>query len=239
VAGFEVIPAIDVRAGVLARLTGGDPGSLERLGGDPMELAARYVEAGARWLHVVDLDIALGGHSSGFDMLERICRLPVLVEAGGGLSGEGVAAALERGAARAILGSAAHLHPEAVPAAVAAHGDRLAVAVDVREGRIAPRGTALRGPALRDVLALMAELRPSLLVYTDAARDGSLAGPDTEGLALVSAATEIPVLASGGVRSLDDVRALRAMWPAVAGVIVGRALHEGAFTVGEALAATA
>lgn len=238
-AGFEVIPALDVRDGFLARLTGGDPGSLERLGGDPMELAGRYVEAGARWLHLVDLDAALGGPSSGLEVLERVCRLPVLVEAGGGLSTDGVAAALERGAARAILGAAAHLHPEAVRGAVAAHGDRVAVALDVRDGHIAPRGTALRGPALPDVLALMAEVRPSLLVYTDSTRDGSLAGPDIEALALVSAAAGIPVLASGGVRSLDDVRELAAMWPGVAGVIVGRALQDGAFTIGEALAATA
>ena len=234
---FEVIPAIDLRGGRMARMRGGDPSTIETVDRDPVELLESWAAAGVRWVHLVDLDAAREGAVPRFDLAAAAAGLGLLVEAGGGLSARGVSAALEQGATRAVLGAAALLEPGEVERAVAAHAGRVAIAVDVRAGVVFPRGTGLAGPPLDVALRRLAEARPSLVVFTDAGRDGGLAGPDPGALARVADATGVPVLASGGVRSAADVRALAALHPHVVGVIVGRALHDRLLTIDEALAA--
>ena len=234
---FEVIPAVDVSRGGVARLVGGDPSSLEHSQGDPVEMVRAWIADGARWVHVVDLDAALSSEPGNLDLLARVCALDVRVEAGGGLSEAGVAAALDHGASRAVLGAAALLEPGTVERAVARHGERVAVGLDVRNGVVAPRGTDREGPSAEDAIQRVAAARPAVVVYTEAARDGTMRGVDAAAVARVAAALGVPVIASGGVGSLDDLRALAALYPAAAGAIVGRALHTGAFSLGDALAA--
>jgi len=234
---FEVIPAVDVSQGSVARLVGGDPSSLELAGVDPERIIRAWIGEGATWVHVVDLDAAVSGELGNLDLLERVCALDVRVEAGGGLSEDGVGAVLDRGATRAVLGSAALLEPDVVERAVAEHGERLAVGLDVRAGVVAPRGTRLVGPPVGDAIRRIAGARPACVVYTEAARDGTMAGVDAATLQGAARSLGVPMIASGGVASLDDVRALAALYPAVAGAIVGRALHAGAFSLAEALAA--
>jgi len=234
---FEVIPAIDLQGGRVARMTRGDRSSVRHLDLDPLELVAEWRDSGARWVHVVDLDAALQGGSANAATLEAVARLGVRVEAGGGLSEEGVAQALAHGASRAVLGAAALLRPGVVERVVAAYGERVAVGLDVRAGRVSPRRTGEVGPPIEEALERVAAARPALLVYTDADRDGALAGPDLEGLAAAAAATGVPLLSSGGVRSVADVAALARLHPSVSGVIVGRAIQDGLVSVREALAA--
>jgi phosphoribosylformimino-5-aminoimidazole carboxamide ribotide isomerase len=233
---FDVIPALDLARGRLARLTRGDPDSLTLRSDDPLALAERYATAGARIIHVVDLDAALTGVAGNLDVLERICDLPVLVEAGGGLTADGVEEALARGADRAVLGAASLADPAALEAAIERYGPRIGVAVDVQGGRIRPRGGDDAGPSLDEALAKLARIRPAFLVYTDVDRDGSMAGPDLTGLVHAIERTDLPVVASGGVRSIGDLRALAELMPPLAGAIVGRALHEGRLRLEDGLA---
>jgi phosphoribosylformimino-5-aminoimidazole carboxamide ribonucleotide (ProFAR) isomerase len=234
---FELLPAIDLHGGRLARMTRGDRSTIEALERDPLDVLRAWSEAGARWVHVVDLDAALDGAPANLHLLGAAARLGLRVEAGGGLSEEGVAAALGNGATRAVLGAAALLDPGTVERAVAANGERLAVGLDVRGDAVAPRGTDAVGPPVEEALRRLAAARPALIVFTDADRDGVMAGPDLRALVWVAESTGVPVLASGGVRSAADVRSLAALHPSVAGVIVGRALADGALTIDEALAA--
>jgi phosphoribosylformimino-5-aminoimidazole carboxamide ribonucleotide (ProFAR) isomerase len=232
---FEVIPAIDLQGGRVARMTRGDRLSVRHLDLDPLRLVAEWRDAGARWVHLVDLDAALTGAIADTQTLRAVGDLGLKVEAGGGLSEEGVAAALAGGASRAVLGAAAFLREGVVERVVAAHGDRVAVGLDVRGGRVAPRATEETGPTVSEALERVVAAGPGLLVYTDADRDGALAGPDLAGLA-AAAAAGIPVLASGGVRSAADVASLARLQPSLAGVVVGRAIQEGLLTLREALA---
>jgi phosphoribosylformimino-5-aminoimidazole carboxamide ribonucleotide (ProFAR) isomerase len=236
---FDVIPAIDLRGGRLARMPRGDPAALHEVPGDPHEVARGLVEAGARWLHVVDLDAALGGQPRNLVVLAAISRLPVSVQAGGSLSPEAAEAVLEAGAARVVLGAAILADREALRAAIGRFGDRAGVAVDVRDGRIAPRGGIGGGPTLAEALDAVAEAGPAFVTFTDVDRDGSRTGPDLRQLAVVAEGVPCPVYLSGGVATLDDLRVLAAARPPPAGVIVGRALQDGAFTLAEAHAAVA
>ncbi len=235
---FDLFPALDVKDGRLASLVRGDPGTLETFEGDPFEAARRLVAAGAAWLHLVDLNAALEGRPANLDLLERVSGLPVRVQAGGGLSVEGARAALDRGAARAVVSAAAADREEAA-ALIRSHPERVAVGVDVRGDRLAPRGGRSVEAPLGPVLDWLASLSPppAAVVWTDVARDGAMAGPDLQGLRRAAALTGLPVVASGGVRSLEDLRALAAAGADVAGAVVGRALREGAFTLEEALGA--
>ena len=234
---FEVLPAIDLQGGRVARMTRGDRSTIEHLDLDPLSLVSGWRDAGARWVHLVDLDAPIHGVWMSTEILRAVPALGVRVEAGGGLIEEGVAQVLGRGADRAVLGAAAFLEPDdVVERVVARHGDRVAVGLDVRGGRVAPRGSGRTGPPVEEALDRIAAARPALLVYADANRDGALAGPDLEGLAAATSAG-VPVLASGGVRSAADVAALAQLRPALAGVIVGRAIQDGRLTVQEAFAA--
>jgi phosphoribosylformimino-5-aminoimidazole carboxamide ribonucleotide (ProFAR) isomerase len=233
---FEIIPSFDLWAGRPARMRGGDPGSIEELPGDPLELARRWVDAGARWLHVADLDAAVSGVPRNLDLLARIAELEVRLQAGGSLSPEAAGQALARGADRAVLGASLLSNPAALASAMARHGDRVGVAIDVREDRIMARGSSDVGPSVADALDILAEVRPAFATFTSLRGVGAASGPDLEGLAAV-ARTGVPVLTSGGIRSLDDLRSLAEVQPPLAGAIVGRALHDDVFTYADAVAA--
>jgi phosphoribosylformimino-5-aminoimidazole carboxamide ribotide isomerase len=239
VSPFEVIPAIDVMGGRLVRLAKGDPASLHVFPEDPVEVALRFVEQGTRWLHFVDLDAAFSGGAANVELLARLAELPVRLQAGGGLRPEEAARALEVGADRAIVGAASLDDRPAVEEAIASLGDRIAVGLDVRGGRIVPRGSGRPGPPLRQTVAWLDDAGCARFVYTDVNRDGALTGPDLEGLRELAAVTDRPILASGGVASLDDLRRLAALGPPIEGAVVGRALYEDGLELGEALRAVA
>jgi phosphoribosylformimino-5-aminoimidazole carboxamide ribonucleotide (ProFAR) isomerase len=234
-APFEIFPAVDVAAGKLARLLSGV--ELRTYEEGPVDAAGRMAAAGAHWIHFVDLDAALGHGPLNLHLLDRITALPgIRVQAGGGLDADGVAVALAHQADRAILGAAALTGgADVVAPVIREHGRRVGIGLDVRQGRLAPRGSRLLGPPVDELLIELARLKPAFVVYTDAERDGTMAGPDLEGLASVAEASGVPVVASGGVGSLADIRAIAGV-PGVEGAVVGRALHDGAFTLEEALA---
>jgi len=234
---FEIIPAIDVLGGRAVRLAAGQRDAVTLEGGDPVELARRFASEGASRLHLVDLDGAFSGVPS-FALVERVSRaggLPLQV-GGGYRTLEAVATALDAGAERVMVGTAA-LTPGFLEQGVERFGDSLVVAVDVRDGRVVVEGWTEASELTPGGLAQRcAALGVARLLVTSAARDGSLAGPD---LALVEdiAPAGIPVLAAGGIASLDDLRALEQR--GCEGAVVGSALLAGRFTLAEALAATA
>jgi phosphoribosylformimino-5-aminoimidazole carboxamide ribotide isomerase len=234
-----LLPAVDIRDGRAVRLRQGRFEDETVYADEPLEAARSFVDAGARWLHVVDLDGARDGAPASIDHLERIAgELGVPVQYGGGLrSTESIRAALDAGAARVLLGTAAITDPDLLAAAVEEWGERVAVAVDVRGGRVSVSGwteeTDLSAEALIERMQGRGAQR---FVYTNADRDGMLEGVDLEEVTRVAAAVRGNFTISGGVGSLEDLRALRdANLPSLEGVISGKALYEGRFTVEEAL----
>ncbi len=235
---MELFPAIDIRAGRVVRLSQGEAGRETSYHDDPVAQAERFIAAGARWLHLVDLDRAFG---TG-DNLEVLARLAagaagrVHIQVGGGIrSLEALHAVLDLGIGRAVLGTAAVIDPELVPQAIAAAGpDRIAIGLDTRQGRVAIRGWVETTELYADDLCRRV-LREGArtIIYTDVSRDGMLTGPDLEG-AIRLQGLGAAVIASGGVATLDDLRAVKAA--GLSGAIVGRALYEGQFTPEEALA---
>jgi phosphoribosylanthranilate isomerase len=236
---LQLLPAVDVAGGRAVHLVQGVAGS-EKHVGDPIEAARRWQRAGAAWIHLVDLDAAFGrGHNR--DLLARIvAELDVDVELSGGIGDdESLAAAMATGCRRVTIGTAALGRPEWCARAIAAHGDRVAVALDVRGRTLAARGGTGDGGDLDEVLARLDGEGCARYVVTDVDRDGMLGGPNLDLLRDVCAATDRPVVASGGVTTLDDIRALMALVPlGVEGAIAGTALHEGRFTLEDALALT-
>jgi phosphoribosylformimino-5-aminoimidazole carboxamide ribotide isomerase len=233
----ELYPAIDLRGGRVVRLTQGDYAAETVYGDDPVAVAIGFADAGASWVHVVDLDAARTGDPVNRPVVRRIasalagrCRL----QTGGGVrTVADVAVLAGAGVARVVMGSAAVQNPELVSAASGIMP--VAVGLDHRHGELAVHGwTAGSGVALADALGSFPDA--SAFVITDITRDGTLGGPDLEGLAAAVAATPVPVVASGGVATLADLTALAGV-PGLAGVITGKALYEGRFTVAEALAA--
>ncbi|MDQ7849810.1 MAG: 1-(5-phosphoribosyl)-5-[(5-phosphoribosylamino)methylideneamino] imidazole-4-carboxamide isomerase, partial [Armatimonadota bacterium] len=226
---MTVIPAIDLRGGRCVRLIRGDPRRERRYDQDPAEAALRWIRAGARWLHVVDLDGAFAGRPVQLQLVAAIARLAagagVQVQAGGGLRTEDdIDAALDAGASRVVIGTAAEALPDQV---LRRYGERLAVAVDARAGGLAVRGwRRVRRTDPLTVARRLAARGVRRFVYTATARDGTLAGPDLAGLRrFLAAVSPLPVIAAGGVARVEDLDALRAL--GVEGVIVGRALYEG------------
>jgi phosphoribosyl isomerase A len=233
-----LLPAVDVAEGRAVRLVQGEAGS-ETSYGDPLDAARQWQAGGAQWVHLVDLDAAFG-RGSNRELLARVVgELDVAVELSGGIRDDAtLEAALATGCARVNLGTAALEQPAWCASAIARFGDRIAVGLDVRGTTLSARGWTQDGGELFDVLARLDAEGCARYVVTDVRRDGTLTGPNLQLLRDVCAATDRPVVASGGVSSLDDLRALATV-AGVEGAIVGKALYAGAFTLPEALAAVA
>jgi phosphoribosyl isomerase A len=233
---LELLPAVDVVAGQAVRLVQGEAGS-ETSYGDPMAAAKAWESDGAEWIHLVDLDAAFGRGSNADLLAEVIRAVDVAVELSGGIRDDAsLERALASGARRVNLGTAALENPDWTARAIARHGDRVAVGLDVRGTTLAARGWTREGGDLWEVLARLDADGCSRYVVTDVTKDGTLRGPNLELLREVCARTSAPVVASGGVSTLADLEALRTLVPlGVEGAIVGKALYAGAFTLPEAL----
>jgi phosphoribosylformimino-5-aminoimidazole carboxamide ribotide isomerase len=231
-ASFEVIPAIDVLEGRCVRLLEGRREQLTIEGGDPAEAAARFAAEGAARLHLVDLDGAFSGHPTP-GLVGGVAAAGIPVQVGGGLRDDGaIQAALDAGASRAIVGTAA-LDPGALTRLADRFGERLVVAVDARDGEVVAEGWVTEtGVAPRELAQACAEAGVRRLLVTATRRDGSLAGPDVDLLGKVLEAG-IPVLAAGGIASIDDLRGLRDL--GCEGAVVGSALWSGRFGLAEAV----
>lgn len=233
---LELLPAVDVVNGQAVRLVQGEAGS-ETGYGDPLENALAWQEAGAEWVHLVDLDAAFD-RGANTELLGRIAReLTIKVELSGGIrDDESLERALEFGATRVNLGTAALENPEWTARAIARHGEAIAVGLDVRGTVLSGRGWTKEGGDIWDVLARLEDAGCARYVVTDVTKDGTLRGPNVELLAEMCKRTSKPVIASGGISSLEDLRVLRELVPAgVEGAIVGKALYAGKFTMAEAL----
>jgi 1-(5-phosphoribosyl)-5-[(5-phosphoribosylamino)methylideneamino] imidazole-4-carboxamide isomerase/N-(5'phosphoribosyl)anthranilate isomerase len=237
---LELLPAVDVADGQAVRLVQGEAGS-ETHYGDPLSAALAWQDAGAQWIHLVDLDAAFGRGSNRELLAEVVGKLDVKVEMSGGIRDDSsLRAALSTGCTRVNIGTAALENPEWVRAAVAEFGDRIAVGLDVRGITLSARGWTQDGGELFDVLTRLDADGCARYVVTDVRRDGTLTGPNLQLLRDVCAATDRPVVASGGVSSLADLRAIAELTPiGVEGAIVGKALYAGEFTLEQALAAVA
>lgn len=237
---FELLPAVDVAGGQAVRLVQGEAGS-ETEYGSPIQAARAWVEQGARWIHLVDLDAAFG-RGSNAELLAQVVaqvRTHASVQLSGGIRDDAsLAAALRTGCDRVNLGTAALEDPDWTERVIADHGDRIAVSLDVRGTTLAARGWTRDGGDLWQTLERLDGAGCARYVVTDVAKDGTMAGPNLGLLAEVCAATRRPVIASGGIARLEDLQELARMAPqGVEGAIVGRALYDGAFTLGQALAA--
>ena len=232
-----LLPAVDVAGGQAVRLVQGAAGS-ETSYGEPLAAALAWQDAGAEWVHLVDLDAAFGRGENRDLLAEVVGRLDVAVEMSGGIrDDESLSAALSSGCARVNIGTAALEVPTWCASAIARFGDRVAVGLDVRGTTLAARGWTEEGGELYEVLARLDGEGCSRYVVTDVGRDGTMTGPNLDLLRGVCAATDRPVVASGGVSSLADLRAIAELVPlGVEGSIVGKALYAGAFTLQEALA---
>ena len=233
-----LLPAVDVAGGTAVRLVQGAAGS-ETSYGSPLEAALAWQDGGAEWIHLVDLDAAFGRGDNRELLAEVTGRLDVRVELSGGIrDDESLTAALATGCARVNLGTAALESPDWVAQAIARYGDKIAVGLDVRGTTLAARGWTSDGGELYQTLARLDADGCARYVVTDVRRDGTLTGPNLELLRGVCAATDRPVVASGGVSSLADLQAIAELSPlGVEGAIVGKALYAGAFTLPQALAA--
>ena len=244
--GFDIYPAIDLRRGRVVRLELGDPARETVFGDNPAAMAGRWRDAGARWLHVVNLDgaFAEAGAANWAALAAIVAAGGVRVQFGGGLRTlDDIAAALDSGAARVVLGTAALASPELLAAAVARFGlERVAAGIDARDGRVRVRGWQTETAVTPAALALSARAAGvTTVITTDIARDGVLTGVNAEATAALAAASGLAVIASGGARDLGDVARLLALAPTaapgrLAGVILGRALYDGHIDLAAALA---
>jgi phosphoribosylanthranilate isomerase len=239
---FTLLPAVDVAAGTAVRLVQGAAGS-ETDYGDPLDAAMAWQDGGADWVHLVDLDAAFGRGSNRALLAKVVDHLSVQVELSGGIrDDESLAAALATGCARVNLGTAALENPDWCARVIAEYGEQIAVGLDVRiteaGHRLSARGWTTDGGDLWEVLDRLDRDGCQRYVVTDVSRDGTLEGPNLRLLRDVCARTDAQVIASGGVSSVDDLRALAALEiDGVEGAIIGKALYTGAFTLPEALAA--
>jgi phosphoribosylformimino-5-aminoimidazole carboxamide ribotide isomerase/phosphoribosylanthranilate isomerase len=236
---LELLPAVDVKDGRAVRLVQGEL-ARESIYGSPLEVALEFQDSGAEWLHLVDLDAAFGRGENSALLAEVVGRLDIDVELSGGIrDDESLMRALATGCRRVNLGTAALENPEWTSRIIAEHGDRIAVGLDVRGHVLAARGWTQEGGDLFETLARLESDGCARYVVTDVTKDGTLQGPNLELLKEVCAATKKPVVASGGISSLEDIKALCALSHiGVEGAIVGKALYAGAFTLEQALEVT-
>ncbi|HEY6491846.1 MAG TPA: bifunctional 1-(5-phosphoribosyl)-5-((5-phosphoribosylamino)methylideneamino)imidazole-4-carboxamide isomerase/phosphoribosylanthranilate isomerase PriA [Trebonia sp.] len=233
-----LLPAVDVAGGQAVRLVQGAAGS-ETSYGDPLEAALAWQSAGAEWVHLVDLDAAFGRGSNAELLAQVVGKLDIRVELSGGIRDDAsLDRALSTGCARVNIGTAAMETPDWVREVIAAHGDKIAIGLDVRGRTLAARGWTWVGGDLYVAIERLDAEGCARYVITDVLKDGMLKGPNLDLYRDVCSRTKAPVVASGGVSSLDDLRALAGLTPiGVEGAIVGKALYAGAFTLVEALAA--
>jgi 1-(5-phosphoribosyl)-5-[(5-phosphoribosylamino)methylideneamino] imidazole-4-carboxamide isomerase/N-(5'phosphoribosyl)anthranilate isomerase len=236
---LELLPAVDVKDGRAVRLVQGELDA-ETAYGNPLEVALEFQAAGAEWLHLVDLDAAFGRGENSALLAEVVGKLDIKVELSGGIrDDESLRRALATGCVRVNLGTAALENPEWTARVIAEHGDRIAVGLDVRGHVLAARGWTKEGGDLFETIERLERDGCSRYVVTDVTKDGTLKGPNLELLREVCAVTKKPVVASGGISSLDDIAALTALNAiGVEGAIVGKALYAGAFTLEQALELT-
>lgn len=236
---LELLPAVDVKDGRAVRLVQGEL-SAETSYGAPLDAAMDFQKSGAEWIHLVDLDAAFGIGENSALLAEVVGRLDIKVELSGGIrDDESLRRALATGCRRVNLGTAALENPDWTSRVIAEFGDRIAVGLDVRGHTLAARGWTEEGGNLFETLERLERDGCARYVVTDVTKDGTLKGPNLELLKEVCAVTRKPVIASGGISSLDDIRALAAMNSiGVEGAIVGKALYAGAFTLEEALEIT-
>jgi phosphoribosylformimino-5-aminoimidazole carboxamide ribotide isomerase/phosphoribosylanthranilate isomerase len=233
---LELLPAVDVKDGRAVRLVQGELAQ-ESIYGAPLDVALQFQAAGAEWLHLVDLDAAFGRGENSEILAEVVGRLDIKVELSGGIRDDAsLKRALATGCHRINLGTAALEDPEWTARIISKHGDRIAVGLDVRGHTLAARGWTQEGGDLFETLERLDRDGCARYVVTDVVKDGTLMGPNLELLQSVCAATKKPVVASGGIATLADIKALAALRSiGVEGAIVGKALYAGAFTLQEAL----
>jgi 1-(5-phosphoribosyl)-5-[(5-phosphoribosylamino)methylideneamino] imidazole-4-carboxamide isomerase/N-(5'phosphoribosyl)anthranilate isomerase len=233
-----LLPAVDVKDGKAVRLVQGEL-QRETNYGEPLAAALDFQSAGAQWLHLVDLDAAFGRGSNHELLAEVVGKLDIKVELSGGIrDDESLERALATGCARINLGTAALENPDWTSTVIKKYGERIAVGLDVRGHTLAARGWTQEGGDLFETLARLDRDGCTRYVLTDVAKDGTMQGPNLALLKEVAAATHAPIIASGGVSTLDDIRALRELTSiGIEGSIVGKALYAGAFTLEEALIA--
>ena len=232
-----IIPAIDIRNGRVVRLTQGDPNREVVYAEDPVTVARAWEARGAPRLHVVDLDGAFAGTPIHGSLIERVARaVKIPVQAGGGLrTRESVDALFDAGAAVAVVGTSAILDPRFLEEICGAYPRRIILALDAKEGKVAVKGwRQLSDHAVGEIAERVASLELDAILYTDILKDGTLEGPNFEGLEAIVRRSRHPILASGGVASLDDIRRLRTI-KGVAGAILGKALYSGAIELEAAL----
>ena len=239
---FTVIPSIDLKGGQVVRLLHGDMSRVTVYGGDPGAVACRFEDVGAELIHIVDLDGAIAGAPRNVEAVAQIrASVKCAIDVSGGLRTiEAVRAMFAGGADRVSIGSAALLDPALVRRACAEFSGRVFGSLDIRDGRLAVKGWVETSQlTLVEAADRFRAAGVAAAIVTDIARDGAQAGVDADRMAEIASAVRLPVIASGGVASLDDIRALRARFDAgVVGVVVGRALYEGNFTLTEAIEAT-
>jgi phosphoribosylanthranilate isomerase len=235
---LELLPAVDVAGGQAVRLVQGAAGT-ETAYGDPLDAALDFARQGAQWIHLVDLDAAFGRGSNAEQLAQVVAALDCRVELSGGIrDDESLRRALATGATRVNIGTAALEDPQWCDRVVGEYADRVAIGLDVRGRTLSARGWTRDGGDLFEVLERLERAGCARYVVTDVHRDGTMTGPNLQLLRDVCGATDKPVVASGGVSTLDDLRALATLEKeGVEGVIAGKALYAGAFTVAEALAA--
>ena len=232
-------PAIDLKDGACVRLLRGEMEAATVFGTDPAAQARAFQDAGCRWLHLVDLNGAFAGAPVNGAAVEGIlAAVTVPVQLGGGIRDRAtIEAWLEKGIRRVILGTAALRDPELVRQAAAAHPGRVAVGIDARAGRVAVEGWAETSDVTAlDLARRFEDAGVAAIIYTDIERDGAMQGPNVAETAALARAVSIPVIASGGVSSIDDLRALKASGAPLDGAISGRALYEGKLDLAEAVA---
>ncbi len=236
---LEMLPAVDIKGGQAVQLVQGIDGS-EKAFGDPIQAALRWQEAGAEWIHLVDLDAAFGHGNNRALQAEIVGKLDIKVEMSGGIrDDESLEAAMATGCRRVNIGTAALEQPEWCARAIATYGDRVAIGLDVRGTTLAARGWTQEGGDLYETLARLDAEGCARYVVTDVNKDGMLQGPNLQLLKDVCAATDKPVVASGGVTTLEDIASLMQLVPiGVEGAIAGTALYTGQFTLEDALALT-
>ncbi|MDP1851443.1 MAG: bifunctional 1-(5-phosphoribosyl)-5-((5-phosphoribosylamino)methylideneamino)imidazole-4-carboxamide isomerase/phosphoribosylanthranilate isomerase PriA [Candidatus Planktophila sp.] len=236
---LELLPAVDVKDGRAVRLVQGELAQ-ESIYGAPLEVALDFQNAGAEWIHLVDLDAAFGRGENSLLLAQIVATLDIKVELSGGIRDEeSLARAIATGCARINLGTAALENPDWTASVISRFGDLIAVGLDVRGHTLAARGWTSEGGDLFETIARLDGNGCARYVVTDVTKDGTLTGPNIELLKSVCAATSRPIIASGGISNLGDIAELATLTSlGVEGAIVGKALYAGAFTVQEALEMT-